>query len=171
MKHGTYVAYAKHRCRCRDCADAYYRHAKDYRIRADYDQRKGGARILQRIDATACIEHLDRLLASGLTRPEVADLAGLPYQTIAHVHGHRPARVHRRTAAAILAVEPLPDLSDYVDPVVVDRLAAGGDWRTVGASKAERLAAADRLIAAGVSLARACDALGLNYSRTKGAAA
>lgn len=52
-----------------------------------------------------------------------------------------------------------------IDPVVVDRLAAGADWTTLGATRGERLAAADAMLRRGHAVAHIEDHLGLRAGR------
>lgn len=54
---------------------------------------------------------------------------------------------------------------DDVDEVIVERLAHGAHWRTEGASRPERAAAAHRMLEAGISQQRITDHLGLQFPR------
>jgi transcriptional regulator with XRE-family HTH domain len=117
---------------------------KEYRARAKVTTSDGRPAIPQRVDGTRTRQHLEQLRASGWTQAEIARETGLPESTLSGVRNNRWPKVARRVAVAILAVEPLPDPRDIVDPVVVERLCADPTaWRNgLTSTRAERLAAA-----------------------------
>lgn len=89
---GTPAAYNRG-CRCDDC-----RQANADRKRDEYRR--------VRVTAWPVIRHVERLMADGMTRSDIARAAGLPYSTVATMlHGRR--WLHPHTAEAIRAV-PLP---------------------------------------------------------------
>lgn len=59
---------------------------------------------VQLVDASPAIEHLDRLNRAGVSRQQVVRLTGLHHTTVYRLHPG--TKVHSRTVAQILAVEP-----------------------------------------------------------------
>jgi hypothetical protein len=102
-----------------------------------------------RIDAAPIAAHIETLLASGYTLAEIQREAAVSNAHATKIRRGYVKRVHRDIAARILAVEPIPEGDpDYVDHVVVDRLLHPlASWRDVGATRAERIAAAEILAA------------------------
>ena len=153
MTHGTATA-ARANCTCDTCRHYRTRMKKLWRVRTqaptggpDKDKPRRPANI----PIAPVHAHIDRLLASGWTLRQIAAETGRTQQALWNVlrrptrNGAPKTRIRRDTAAQLLALEPLPRLDDYTDPVVVDRLIAGADWQTIGATRAERIAAAERL--------------------------
>lgn len=144
MNHGTTTAY-KLGCRCDACAAEHYRYRKGYALRAR--ERKQGRRAVitnpQTVAPDEAIRHLWALVESGWTMTAIAEEAGMGRNHLWNIRAGKFTRLRVVTADRILAVDPLePD--DAPDPVVVDRLVAGGDWRAMGATRAERIAAAEK---------------------------
>lgn len=81
------------------------------------------------VDAGRVREHVRRLLAAGLTKPQIARRCGIATNTITAlvegVHGRGPSlRVQRGTASALLAVEAElvgPEDGGWVDPIGTTR--------------------------------------------------
>lgn len=146
MNHGTYSAYRKGGCRCDDCRAANIRHNKRYRLITGADRNGVPVRPIS-VPGHIVREHLARLRDSGWTDTALAAETGIGRNRIGDIRrGYKASRFTPGVATRILAVEPLPDLADYADPVAVDRLASdGADWQTIGATRAERIAAAERL--------------------------
>jgi hypothetical protein len=146
--HGTRARYLRG-CRCDDCGAAHRRYCKRYKHLTACRRRDGGTegptRPL-RVDAEPVAAHVGALIASGLTVPQIARDAGIPDTTVYCVARRRYPTVAPGTARALMDVDPLPAPDpDYVDPVVVERLIDGADWREIGATRAERIAAAEYL--------------------------
>lgn len=149
MIHGTTTTgYRTHGCRCPDCTAASVRATKQWRHRTGADTRTGVPEIPDLVDIAPVREHYQQLRATGWTVADVASEVGV---TVAHLSwamgsGNTRPRIRRERAAAILALEPLAPVD--VDPVVVERLVAtpvDGYWRTIGATRPERIAAAELL--------------------------
>jgi hypothetical protein len=151
--HGTRSRY-KAGCRCDDCRKANARAQKEYRHRARCYTSDGTPEIPQRVPAEPVVEHIEKLIASGWLKKDIATDAGTKASTISGIARRKWPKMARHIANAILALEPLEPVA--VDPVVVERLVAGKDWRAENATHAERVAAA-RLLTPGQ-----WDRLGLN---------
>jgi transcriptional regulator with XRE-family HTH domain len=146
--HGTIAGYRTHGCKCDRCLAAHRRAVTDWRIRSRADQRRDGKdrpTIRQSIPAPPIAAHIAELRASGWTLAAIAAESGVSAAAVSRIARGDRERVWRRIGEALLAVAPLPDLGDYADPVVVDRLIAGGDWKALNATRAERITAAERL--------------------------
>lgn len=142
--HGTRARYLRG-CRCEPCGDAHRRYTKAYKHRTKAHPLTGVPAIPTRVDVQPIRAHIDALLASGWTKAQIQREAGLTSSHVSHISlGHYPT-TNRRIAARILALEPLRPVD--VDPVVVERLLASPDviWRTIGATRPERIAAAELL--------------------------
>jgi transposase-like protein len=102
-------------------------------------KRMGLGRVV--IPSGPTLAHLDTLLAEGPNRAEIARAAGLSPRAVHGLCRRRPPTVWRRTADALLAVEPFPpDDPTYVDPIAVERVIyAAADVSTL--TPAERRAA------------------------------
>ena len=162
--HGTYSGYRNHGCRCDACDLNYRRSQKRYRIVAGRDSRGNVLRAIS-VDADRVRDHIDALRDSGYpSLAAVAREAGVSRFAVERIAAGARRSVQRRVALAILALEPLQPVD--LDPVVVDRLVAGADWRTIGATRAERIAAAERLDRTGAASRVAIERrLGLRWGR------
>lgn len=151
VNHGTTTGYKTHGCRCEPCRRAATRSTKRWRMRTGADLKTSVPAIPDLIDVTPVREHVEQLVATGWLKRDIAGEVGLTgaalYEALYKVRrGGGVKRINRRTAAAILALEPLTPLpANYIDHVIVDRLIAGADWRTIGANRAERITAAETL--------------------------
>lgn len=113
----TSTCYIVHRCRCRPC-----RYATSARERARTAAKRAGTYDSGLVDAEPVREHLEMLRASGLGWKRIAALAGVGDTAVCQLiygrkaavadprHGERLKRVSRRTAEAILAVQPSLEL-------------------------------------------------------------
>lgn len=148
MNHGTTTTgYKTLGCRCEPCTRASVKASKLWRVRTGADRGDRPTRP-DLIDVTPVRAHVDRLVASGWTKREIAAEIGVTEFTLwsALYETRRPdgtKKIRRTRADAILALDPLEPVD--VDQVVVDRLVAGADWRTIGATRAERIQAALRV--------------------------
>lgn len=143
--HRNLTCYTNYRCRRAECVARKNAWMRD----RDRALRAGTWQPLQ--DATPVREHLRRLLGSGLTQQRVADLAGVPHQSITDlVQGRSRRGVRHRTtpefAAKILNIDPAS-----VSPARVD---ATGSKRRIQA-----------LVAAGWPLLHIGRQLGMNPQR------
>ena len=136
MKHGTVSGYCHFGCRCDDCRRAAIQRQERYRYRV---MRFGP----DRVPAEPVLDHIERLHESGWRYAHIADEIGMDRMNFRRLRVNRRPLVTRRIADAVLALAPLEPVD--VDPIVVDRLVAGADWRAIGATMAERLEAASRL--------------------------
>lgn len=140
--HGTRAAYLRG-CKCDDCRAAHTSYCKRYKHQAGVDTNRGAdhhAKRPIRLPVGDLAEHIAALYASGWTQAAIAREADVSHATLRRLtRGQR--RVHPSTAAALLALQPLTPVD--VDPVVVERLVDGADWRAIGATRAERIAAAE----------------------------
>lgn len=166
MNHGTRTGYRRG-CRCADCRDAQRRSVKRYRVAAGLYKDNGTHHFARRLTVPAHVvqAHVASLVSSGWTVAAITAELGLHRETVPKiVRGARTA-VRATTAAAILGLDPLP-AEVGVDEVVVDRLLSGADWRDVGATREERIAAAlEALRRPDVALADIERRLGLRAGR------
>lgn len=162
MNHGTTTAY-KRGCRCDACATAHYRYRKGYALRAR--ERGCGITVPQTVAPDEAIEHLWALVRSGWRMTDIAAEAGMGRNHLWNIRAGRFARIQLATAGRILAIDPLPaDVGP--DEVVVDRLVSGADWRAIGATREERIAAAEKAVRLRTeSLASLEERLGLRAGR------
>lgn len=149
--HGTRARYLRG-CKCDPCRAAHSAYCKRYRYLAAVEPRRGDKRNKptrpMRTDVAPVAEHIARLIASGMTLAAIQREASVSNAHASKIMRGQVRAVHRAIAARILAVEPLPAPDpDLVDPVVVERLIGGEHWRALGASRAERIAAAEHLAA------------------------
>jgi lambda repressor-like predicted transcriptional regulator len=136
-EHGTRARYLRG-CRCDHCRDANRRWSKAYKHRTKADPHDGIPRFPIRTDTAPIADHIDALIASGWTLPALSIDTGLAYTTVRNIAQRRYPKCRKDHAATLLDVAPLPDLGDYIDPVVVERLLNG--IPTVS-TRSERLAA------------------------------
>lgn len=144
FEHGTRDTYTFHACRCDECRRAQMRAVKAYRIATRADDR-GRPRVHLTVDAAPAREHVAELRASGWTLAEIARELGVGPDAIWQNINPTKKRIRRERAAALLALQPLTPVD--VDPVVVERLVASPDviWRSIGATRQERIEAAERI--------------------------
>lgn len=148
--HGTRARYLRG-CTCDPCRNANRRYCKWYRLATRAETRRGprNSRPTEpmREPAAPVVAHIAALAASGWRQADIARETGIDSGYLSRLIGGQFRGVHRRNAAALLALEPLRPVD--VDPVVVDRLVAGvTTWRN--ATKQERTEAARRMNAAGM---------------------
>lgn len=153
--HGQRARYLRG-CRCQDCRRANARYLKAYRQRTSPERGRPTRPV--RVAAAPVREHLAALLASGWCWRHVEAESGVNRGTLSRL-GRINQTVHRDVAARLLDLEPLAPVD--LDPVVVDRLAHGADWRALSATRAERLAAYEAARRAGESGKSARRRLGL----------
>ena len=96
-----YTGYAKLGCRCDACGAA----AAPVHKRARHALVTGQPILIGAADAAA---HLGVLAAAGMSRSEIERRSGVNRLTLLRIVRGDLSRVNRRTAAAILAVEPVP---------------------------------------------------------------
>jgi hypothetical protein len=143
VNHGLATTYRDKGCRCDDCRRAATRQLKHYRVATRADSR-GRPTIPMRVPIDGIRRHIDALLASGYTCRGIAWEVGITTDHLYWIRRGPSKSIHRERARQILAIAPLPDPADVVDPVVVERLCADPTaWRHgLPATRAERLAAA-----------------------------
>lgn len=126
-------------CRCPQC-----RRANATRVALWQHRTRYGA-VPVRVPIGPVRDHVIRLRATGWTLREIASEADISFHTVKAVTANTVVKkyVTREVADRILAVEPLTPVT--VDPVVVERLVAGADWRAIGATRQERIEAAERM--------------------------
>lgn len=101
-RHGTRSGY-KAGCRCQQCAAAERAYKREYWY--TYARHRTGSMYGPRIDAATAREHLTRLLAAGMSVPEVADAAGVSRSTVNDLRRGRTRKTAARTAQRILRVQ------------------------------------------------------------------
>lgn len=139
MTHGRATTYRRG-CRCDDCTRAMMRDRKYHRLRTSTTDGPTVNPVM--VDAAPVAAHIRALVASGWPwRHLAAECGWTNHGRLSLIAQGKTRRVYRTTAARILAVEPLTPV--VVDPVVVERLVAGADWRTIGATRQERIEAAE----------------------------
>jgi hypothetical protein len=146
--HGTVAGYRNHGCKCPACRAAHARTVKSWRHRTRADHDTGIPQVRTTVDAKPVETHLAGLRASGWNYKQLADETDVSPAALARIGRGDRTRVRAATAVAILNVEPLPTVS--IDEVVVDRLIAAypdSIWREIGATRPERIQAADELLA------------------------
>jgi transcriptional regulator with XRE-family HTH domain len=140
--HGTYAKYRKEGCRCVPCTRANARASKVYRLRTGAD-RNGIPAVPLSVPGERVRAHLAALTASGWTRAAIAAETGITPNRVGElIRGYHASWVQQPTADRLFALAPYDTVD--VDDVVVDRLIAGADWRDLAATRAERIAAAER---------------------------
>lgn len=139
MNHGRATTYRRG-CRCEDCTRAMMRDRKSHRLRTGTTDGPTVNPVM--IDAAPVAAHIRTLVASGWPwRHLAAEVGWSNHGRLSLIAQGKTRRVYRTTAARILAVQPLEPIT--FDPVVVERLVDGADWRRIGATRAERIAAAE----------------------------
>lgn len=152
FEHGTRDTYTFHGCRCDDCRKAQMRAVKAYRLATRADSR-GRPTMHLTVDAEPARQHVAALRASGWTLAEIAREIGVGPDAIWQNINPSKQRIRRERAEALLALAPLEPVA--VDRVVVERLVdafPARTWDDLGATRAERIAAAEQLDARGRSL-------------------
>lgn len=96
-----YTGYAKHGCRCTACRMA----AAPVHKRARHALMTGQPILIGAGDAR---DHLVSLSAAGMSRSEIERRSGVNRVTLLRIGRGDLGRINRRTAAAILGVEPVP---------------------------------------------------------------
>ena len=138
MNHGTSTAYNKGGCRCEVCKRWRMRHGIRYRMGV-------AANGPSMVSVEIVRAHVRELVASGWTQVAIAAEIGRTPQALWSVlnNGNHGVKrwMRRDIAAQIFELEPLEPVE--VDEVVVLRLLEGADWRAIGATRAERIAAAE----------------------------
>lgn len=96
---GSPNCYRNHSCRCDHCRASAARYDKQLGWRR---QRTGTTRTPAHLLAL----HVDRLLAAGMSRSQIADAANVSQSTLRNIRGGRITGVSERVARALLAVQP-----------------------------------------------------------------
>ena len=100
--HGTWRAYRRQGCKCPDCRHYANRVGKEVRLR----QLAGVGGFVPR---QPVIDHLQRLLTSGMTLQDIADDAGLTSaSSLGQMLKYDSDRIQAMKARAILSVRPRP---------------------------------------------------------------
>ena len=109
MKHGILTSYAKHGCRCEPCRAAAAKASKAWR-------RDNYLGIVKLVDAQPLKDHVEMLMASGMSFRAIALTAGYTSRN-ALADSMTRSRVRPATMARILAVNPKRDnrRDGYVD--------------------------------------------------------
>lgn len=102
--HGTRVAYVFDKCRCLPCSKA----TREYEARRQRAHLYG--RFDRLVDAQETREHVRELMAQGMGRRRIADVAGVQPSVLTRLLYGRPAtapseRIRPQTANALLGVE------------------------------------------------------------------
>lgn len=146
FKHGTYVGYKIHRCRCEPCvrANSRYRHHRKHEI--------AYGRWEPFVDAEPVRQHVERLRTQGLGWKRTAELAGVDRTVVELLLNGKPCRgksptkrVRKRTAEKLLAVRATLDV-------------LGASVKVDGTGTRRRLQA---LVALGWSQSKLCQHLGV----------
>lgn len=106
--HGTYARYTVGRCRCDDCRRAN-REYERVRVRRRLAEKYGTVEPVY-VDAAEVRAHVHALMAAGMGYRLIGDTAGISYSIVSRLlryDASRPGRrLHRDTAAKLLAVQP-----------------------------------------------------------------
>ena len=160
MKHGTNNCYVNRGCRCEPCTRAQRLRVNLYRSKTGAGSRRGPVDPIF-VPIEPARAHVRQLRDSGYLLTWIAADIGASLATLSWAMS-KGRRIDRHRAARILALRPLEAVA--VDEVVVDRLLVGADYKTIRATREERLAA---------YAARPSDAmarhLGLNATRERAA--
>ena len=109
------ACYQRHKCRCEGCKREQSRYAKHRRV-------KTAQGINDLVDAQPARLHVLRLMEMGMTHGTIAINAGMVNSGLQallgiKINGARTKRIHRRTAASILAVSYSPAIgTTFTDP-------------------------------------------------------
>lgn len=146
-EHGTRTMYLVDKCRCDECREANRREQWERERARLYGRYDSG-----RVDAAPVRDHVQFLVAQGISYKQLAIVSGVSASAIGALlygrkeRGHAPyKRVSAETASAILAVKP-----------TLDNMNDGAKTSVVGSSR--RLQA---LVRIGWSQAKLCDRLGI----------
>lgn len=104
-QHGRLIDYRRG-CRCEVCRAANRAYHRDYRRR-----KREGMKPTSHVSVDVVAEHVDNLVAAGLTLAAVARLSGVTAGTVHRIRHRQVPRVWPRTADRILGVT-LHDLPD-----------------------------------------------------------
>lgn len=148
-KHGAATA-VRNGCACDLCRAYRTRAKKSWRLRTRTDAHDRPT-MPSRVPIDPIRAHVERLVASGWRKRDIADELGISQQAfwnLLNYDRHGPKRwISRQYAAAIRALPPLTPVA--IDPVAVERFIARDlHWRNL--TTAERLDAAVRMDRAGV---------------------
>lgn len=109
------ACYQRHKCRCEGCRREQSRYAKHRRV-------KTAQGLNDLVDAQPARLHVLRLMEMGMTHGTIATNAGMVNSGLQallgiKINGNRTKRLHRRTAAQILAVTYTPAIgTTFTDP-------------------------------------------------------
>lgn len=112
--------YQRHKCRCEGCKREQSRYAKHRRVR-------NAQGLNDLVDAQPARLHVLRLMEMGMTHGTIAINAGMVNSGLQSllgikINGNRTKRLHRRTAARILAVTYTPAIgTTFTDPTGTQR--------------------------------------------------
>lgn len=115
MHEPSSACYQRHKCRCVGCKREQSRYAKHRRV-------KSAQGLNDLVDAQPARLHVLRLMEMGMTHGTIAINAGMVNSGLQallgiKINGNRTKRLHRRTAARILAVSYTPAIgTTYTDP-------------------------------------------------------
>jgi len=104
-QHGRLIDYRKG-CRCEICSAANRAYHRDYRRR-----KREGMKPTSHVSVDVVAEHVDNLVAAGLSLAAIARLSGVTAGTVHRIRHRQVPRVWPRTADCILGVT-LQDLPD-----------------------------------------------------------
>lgn len=167
--HGTHAGYSCDRCRCNPCrtANRLYEQARLRNLLY--------GRTPWHYDMQPVRDHIAALRAAGYGTRTIADIADVDRKQIQRIiagrggHDPRPpaAKIQKAVAEAILAID-IPDLSDDVDRVAVDRFLGGEHTLARTLTRDERLAVIDMWMdRTGLSMRRLHKITGWNVERYK----
>ncbi len=107
---GSPNCYRDHHCRCPRCLDAGRAYNKRQEVGAN-----------RRVPAAIAVRHIDRLRAAGMTDLSIGLAAGVAQTTIGRIRTGQTTTLWRRTAAALLRVQPGGDPAGTVDALPTTR--------------------------------------------------
>ena len=97
MTHGTTSGYKTHGCRCPACTAAAVAYQREYKRR-----RKDEGPVM--VDARETREHIERLIASGVTANAIGRMTGIGHRHIHEIRFGAVKRLWPKTADAICAI-------------------------------------------------------------------
>jgi len=113
--HGTIIEYVQFNCRCKLCEDNWQINSDRYFYmrRSESDPKK--------VPPDIVADHIATMLEMGFEVAAIADGAGVSRDTVLAVAGGRATRLQRRTADAILALDPSQPIPNHRVPLPIVR--------------------------------------------------
>jgi transcriptional regulator with XRE-family HTH domain len=99
VTHGRLIDY-RNGCRCEVCRAANIAYHREYRKR-----KRDGMKSTRHVPVFKVADHVERLLATGMSQTAIARIAGVSKGTVHRIHHRQMPRVWPRTADRIFGIE------------------------------------------------------------------